>query len=71
MSAGANSPTAADLYAVLALVAGSPIISDQLPRPAALFVDWEKDRKSGDIDALILAWIASHVPGPLHRSRLH
>ena len=71
MSVSANSPTAADLYAVLALVAGSPIISAPLPRPAALFADWEKDRKSGNIDAQILAWIASHVPSPPHRGRLH
>jgi hypothetical protein len=71
MSASAKSPTAADLYAVLALVAGSPIISGPLRRPAALFADWEKERKSSDIDALILAWIASHVPGSPDRSRLH
>jgi hypothetical protein len=71
MGASAKSPIAADLYAVLALVAGSRIISGPLPGPAVLFADWEKERKSGDIDALILAWIASHVPGPLHRGRLH
>jgi hypothetical protein len=71
MSASAKSPTAADLYAVLALVAGSPIVSGPLQRPAAMFADWEKDRKSGDIDALILAWIASHVPGTAQRGRLH
>ena len=71
MSASAKSSTAADLYAALALVAGSPIISGPLQRPAALFADWEKERKSSDIDALILAWIASHVPGSLHRGRLH
>jgi hypothetical protein len=72
MSASVKSPVAApNLYAALALVAGSPIISGPPRRPAGLFADWEKDRKSGDIDSLILAWIASHVPGPLHRSRLH
>ena len=36
-----------------------------------LFSDWETDRKSADVDALILAWIASHVPGSPHRGRLN
>jgi len=71
MSASATRPAAADLHALLALVAGSPIMSGPPQRPAGLFADWEKERKSGDVDALILAWIASHVPGPLHRGRLH
>jgi hypothetical protein len=71
MSASAKHPAAAGLYALLAAVAGSPIMSGPPQPPASLFTDWEKERKSGDVDALILAWIASHVPGPLHRGRLH
>ena len=39
------------------------------PAARGLFADWENERKSADVDALILAWIASHVPGSLHRGR--
>jgi hypothetical protein len=63
---------AADLYAVLAQVTSSAIrISGPRERPAGQFANWEKDRKSAHVDALILAWIASHVPGPAHHGRLH
>ncbi len=71
MKAHFKRPAAADLHALLALVASSPIVSRPLPPPRALFSDWEKDRKSADVDALILAWIASHVHGSAHRGRLH
>jgi hypothetical protein len=65
-------PSAAtDLQALLALVASSPIRSEPAPQPGALFADWENDRKSADVDSLILAWIASYVPGSAHRGRLH
>jgi hypothetical protein len=70
MSASAQRPVAADLFALLALVADSAIVSAPV-EPAVLFADWENDRKSADVDALILAWIASHVPGSPHRGRLH
>jgi hypothetical protein len=65
MSARIQRPAATDLHALLALVAGPA------QPPEALFADWEKARKSADVDALILAWIASHVPGSAHRGRLH
>jgi hypothetical protein len=65
------SPAFADLRAVLALVARSAIVLKKAPGPEPVFTDWEKDRRSADVDALILAWIASHVPGTAHRSRLH
>jgi hypothetical protein len=68
MSASAQRPVAADLLALLALVADSAIVSEPVE---PLFADWENDRKSADVDALILAWIASHVPGSPHRGRLH
>jgi hypothetical protein len=64
-------PAHSDLHAVMALVAGSTILSGPARPAEVLFPDWEKQRKSADVDALILAWIASHVPGALHRSRLH
>jgi hypothetical protein len=60
-----------DLRAVLQLIAGSAIRPVPVPGPVVLFSDWEKERKSPDVDALILAWIASHVPGSPHRGRLH
>jgi hypothetical protein len=68
MSASAQRPVAADLLALLALVADSAIVSEPVE---PLFADWQNDRKSADVDALILAWIASHVPGSPHRGRLH
>jgi hypothetical protein len=66
------SPAAADLHAILALVAGSTIVlKEAAPRPEPVFSDWETERRSPDVDALILAWIASHVPGTAQRGRLH
>ncbi|HEY6255783.1 MAG TPA: hypothetical protein VIY51_08320 [Xanthobacteraceae bacterium] len=61
----------ADLRALRALVERSPIRSLPAQGPEAIFADWERDRKSTDVDALILAWIASHVQRPAHRGRLH
>jgi hypothetical protein len=63
--------TDVDLHALLALLASSTIRSEPARRPEAVFADWEKERKSAGVDALILAWIASHVPRSLHRGRLH
>jgi hypothetical protein len=62
---------ATDLRALLALVAGSPIRSGPARQAEDFFADWENERKSADVDALILAWIASHVRGAGHRGRLH
>jgi len=70
MNASFNRPAATDLHAILALIAGSAIRSGPAPTEL-LLADWEKARKSADVDALILAWIASHVPGSAHRGRLH
>jgi hypothetical protein len=64
-------PAATNLEALLALVAGSTILSGPARAPDVMFSDWEKQRKSADVDALILAWLASHVPGSAHRGRLH
>jgi len=64
-------PAAVDLHAMLALVAGSTIVLELPPRPVPIFSDWETERRSDDVDALILAWIASHVPGTAQRGRLH
>jgi len=70
MNANYKSP-AADLAALLALVAASTIRFERARPSERLFSDWEMQRKSADVDALILAWIASHVPGPAHRGRLN
>jgi hypothetical protein len=70
MSANINRP-AANLHALLALVAGSAIRFERPQQSEVLFSDWETERKSANVDALILAWIASHVPGSAHRGRLH
>jgi multisubunit Na+/H+ antiporter MnhE subunit len=55
----------------LALVAASTIVLKPAPRPEPIFSDWETERRSADVDALILAWIASHLPGTAQRGRLH
>lgn len=62
---------AADLRAILALIADSTIVLEPVPRPEPIFSDWEKERRSADVDTLILAWIASHVPGTAARGTLH
>ena len=53
----------ADLHALLATVRNSPIVVRLAARllPAR---DWASVRRSPDVDAYVLAWIASHVRGP-------
>jgi hypothetical protein len=52
----------ADLGMLLAAIAGSPIVVPSASRPARHFADWCELQKPADIDAVILSWIASHVP---------
>jgi hypothetical protein len=53
---------AAGLQALMAAVKASPIVVWYRRRWAdARFRDWATVRKSGDADAFVLAWIASHV----------
>jgi hypothetical protein len=59
----------ADLHALRAVVAASPIRASRAPE--GFFPDWQAARKSANVDALVLAWIASHVPGRPHRGRIH
>jgi hypothetical protein len=59
----------ADLQALLAAVKASPIIAWPRRRSSALG-DWATVRKSGDVDAFVLAWIASHVRGGTSRATL-
>jgi hypothetical protein len=53
----------ADLRALLAAIKRSPIVARIAARlsPAR---DWSSVRNSPDVDAYVLAWIASHVRGP-------
>jgi hypothetical protein len=53
----------ASLQALLAAVKRSPIVARIAARllPAR---DWASVRQSPDVDAYVLAWIASHVRGP-------
>jgi hypothetical protein len=66
----ASAAAAIDLHAFLALVASSTIVLEE-PAPRREFSDWDAKRRSPDVDALILAWIASHVPGTAQRGRLN
>ncbi len=56
--------TAADQRSLRRAVATSPIILRQVfaGNLEALLADWDATRKSPDIDATILAWLASHAP---------
>ena len=52
------------LQALLAVVRNSPIILRPILRPNPLAewsAEWSKVRKSGNADAFVLAWIASHA----------
>jgi hypothetical protein len=55
--------TAARLYALIAAIKQSPILVRMSER-LLLARRWASVRKSKDVDAYVLAWIASHVRGP-------
>jgi hypothetical protein len=59
--------SANELEALRQAVAASPIRIPALPAPAAAIPDWETRRRSDDVDAVVLAWIASHVRAGGHR----
>jgi hypothetical protein len=50
-----------DLQALLAAVKASPILAWPRRRSPLSFANWATVRKSKDVDAYVLAWIASHV----------
>jgi hypothetical protein len=60
----------AEIEELFAVVARSPIIMRQ-EMLAARLADWEKTRRSADVDDVVLAWIASHVRGTGRRSAAH
>jgi len=51
----------APLYALIAAIKRSPIVV-RLSERLLLARDWASVGKSPDVDAYVLAWIASHVP---------
>jgi hypothetical protein len=55
--------TGARLYALLAAIRQSPIVLRVTER-LLLARAWASVRNSPDVDAYVLAWIASHVRGP-------
>jgi hypothetical protein len=61
-----------DLQALIAAIKASPIIAWARRRaPARPFGDWATVRKSKDVDAYVLAWIASHVRGKTRHISMH
>ena len=56
----------AELRALIGAIKASPIIA----WPRRRFPDWATVRRSGDVDAYVLAWIASHVRGQAGRAAL-
>jgi hypothetical protein len=51
----------APMYALIAAIKRSSIVA-RLSEPLLLARDWASVRKSPNVDAYVLAWIASHVP---------
>jgi hypothetical protein len=62
-----NSPSAR-LRALIAAISRSPIVVS-LGRRMLTASEWARIRNSPEVDAFVLAWIASHVPGPRRARR--
>jgi hypothetical protein len=58
----------ADLRALLAAIKRSPIVA-RLTARLLVGRDWLSVRQSPDVDAYVLAWIASHVGADQRRRR--
>jgi hypothetical protein len=56
--------TCSSLRALLATIKASPIVARARTR-----LSWASVRKSPEVDAYVLAWIASHVHGSRRRPR--
>jgi hypothetical protein len=61
MTTGSELSAGARLYALLAAIKRSPLL--RLTERLLLARAWASVRKSPDVDAYVLAWIASHVGG--------
>ena len=66
MTTGSEPTAGARLQALLAAIRRSPIVV-RLAERLLLARSWASVRRSPDVDAYVLAWIASHVRG--RRSR--
>jgi hypothetical protein len=53
----------ADLRALLVAIRSTSIVLRPMMGAAGSLIDWATARKSGNADAFVLAWIASHVRG--------
>ena len=69
MSTGSELSAGARLYTLLAAIKRSPIVL-RLTERLLLARDWASVRKSSDVDAYVLAWIASHVRGARRPRRM-
>jgi hypothetical protein len=58
-----------DLEALITAIMRSPIVVRRVALAERL-ADWERTRRSPDVDLVVLAWIASHVDGPRRRAAL-
>jgi hypothetical protein len=65
-SSGAYRP---DLHALVAAIRRSPIVV-RLAAALLLAREWARVRRSPEVDAYVLAWIASHVREPRRGRRL-
>jgi len=57
------------LYALVAAIRNSPIVA-RLTACRWLARDWARVRNSPEVDAYVLAWIASHVRGARRPPRM-
>jgi hypothetical protein len=57
------------LYALVAAIRNSPIVV-RLTARGWLPCDWARVRNSPEVDAYVLAWIASHVRGARRPPRM-
>jgi hypothetical protein len=58
----------ARLGALIAAISRSPILVSLRQRMLTAS-EWARIRNSPEVDAFVLAWIASHVPGPRRAPR--
>jgi hypothetical protein len=68
MITGSEPSAGAPLQALIAAIKRSPIVL-RLSERLLLARDWTSVRKSPEVDAYVLAWIASHVRGPRRAPR--
>ncbi len=68
MITGSEPSAGARLQPLIAAIKRSPIVL-RLSERLLLARDWASVRKSPEVDAYVLAWIASHVRGPRRAPR--